>query len=105
MSGLSRRELLIAAGALPLPCLAGVARLPLTLIADRATLPPSWGGRALIIESGIFLSEAALDACPAGPAAAALTPANAFLLADLLRVRRCPLIWRAGLQHFTLGRA
>jgi hypothetical protein len=107
VSGLSRRELLAAAGAgagaVPLPAQAAVLGSPLTLIADRAMLPPAWAGRALVLEPGTFLDDARLAALPAGPAAAALMPANALLLTDLLRVRRRPLIWRAGLQHFTLS--
>jgi hypothetical protein len=105
VSGLSRRELLAAvgaAGAVPLPARAALLAPPLTLIADRATLPPAWAGRALVLEPGTFLDDARLATLPAGPAAAALTPANALLLGDLLRVRRRPLIWQAGLQHFIL---
>jgi len=102
MSGLSRRSLLVAAGAAPLSASARAALTmpPLTLIADRATLPPAWMGRARVLEAGIFLDDSWLAVLPAGPATAALTPANAFLLAELLRVRRRPLMWRAGLQHF-----
>jgi len=100
MSGLSRRSLLVAAGAAPLSAHPALGRLPLTLIADRATLPPAWAGRARVLEAGTFLDDAWLAALPAAPAAATLTPANALLLAELLRVRRRPLMWRAGLQHF-----
>ena len=105
MSGLSRRQLLAAAGAtgaVPLPAQAALLAPPLTLIADRATLPPAWAGRALVLEPGTFLDDARLARLPAGPAVAALTPANALLLADLLRARRRSLTWRAGLQHFVL---
>jgi hypothetical protein len=103
MSGLSRRSFLVAAGAMPLSAHADLAMAPLTLIADRATLPPAWAGRARVLEAGIFLDDSWVAVLPAGPAAAALMPANAFLLAELLRVRRRPLMSRAGLQHFVWG--
>jgi hypothetical protein len=104
MSGLSRRELLLAtAAAVPLPAQAALLSAPLTLIADRATLPSAWIGHALVLEPGTFLDDARLAALPAGPVAAALTPANALLLSELLRVRRRPLQQRAGLQHLFLS--
>lgn len=102
MSGFSRRAVLAAAGALPLAVRAAPVTGALTLIADRAVLPAAWVGKAVILEPGTFLDDARLAALPPGPAVAALTPANALLLADLLRVRRRPLEQRAGLLHFTV---
>jgi hypothetical protein len=100
MNGLSRRSLLVAAGGVPFSARITLGAAPLTLIADRSTLPPAWVGSARVLEAGTFLNDAWLAVLPAGLATAALTPANAFLLAELLRVRRRPLMWRAGRQHF-----
>jgi hypothetical protein len=102
MTTLSRRALLAAAGAASLPVHASVLKSPPTLIADRAVLPRDWAGTALVLETGSYIDEAWLARLPVGPAIAALMPANAFLLAELLRVRRRPLMVRAGRQHFSL---